>query len=154
MLSNSGRDKVALFEVELATGTERMLVSDPLVDLKGTAFTAGKGGPIGAYAQPDFPKVEWIDAAFGREVDAAARTVLAAGMLAAAPAVTRPQSFSEDNRRAVLRSTGYFDSAELLWDRPSGKVTRLDPLKPDAAQLLSPQRPFSFETSDGRTVHG
>ena len=98
--------------------------------------------------------MHWLDAPLEREVDDAVRQALAQGLLPAEPVITRPQSFSEDNRRAIVRSTGDFDSAELLLDRDTHRVTRLDPIEADAARLLSPQQPFSFQTSDGRTVHG
>ena len=61
---------------------------------------------------------------------------------------------SQDQQRVVLRSVGDFDSAELLLDRTTGQVSRLNPAQPEAANTLSAQKPFSFKASDGRTIHG
>ncbi len=152
--TNIGRDKTALVEVDLRSGAQQVLASDNQVDLEGAVLAAGTGAPIGFLTEPGLPKMHWLDASFEREVDTAVQHAVATKLILAAPVITRPQSFSEDNQRVVLRSTGDFDSAELLLDRATGQVTRLDPLDADAAALLAPQQPFSFSTSDGRTVHG
>ena len=78
---------------------------------------------------------------------------LATGLLPDEPVITRPQGSAEDHQRVVLRSVGHFDSAELLLDRPTGLVRRLNPLEPGAG-VLAPTQPFSFKASDGRTIHG
>ena len=154
VITNIGRDKSVLVEADLASGAERVLASDEQVDLDGAMFAAGTGAPIGFVTEPGLPKMHWFDASLEREVNAAVQQAIVNKIIAADEVITRPQSFSEDNQRVVLRSTGHFDSAELLLDRATGQVTRLDPLDADAAALLVPQQPFSFSTSDGRTVHG
>ncbi len=152
--TNIGRDKAVLAEVDLATGQEKVLASHPEVDLSYGLFPAGSGGPMGYVSEPGLPRVDYLDAAMGADVQAAVQKALAAGLLAAPPVMTRPQNLAEGNRRLVLRATGHFDSAELLLDRDTGQVTRLDPPEREAAAVLSAQQPFSFKASDGRTIHG
>lgn len=152
--SNIGRDKSALFEVDLASGRERLLASHEQVDLSYPVFGAGTGGLLGYVVEPDLPRMEYLDAALGRDVQSAVRKALAAGLLPGEPVITRPQGFADDNQRVVLRSAGQFDSAELLLDRATGQVTRLNPVQGDAAAVLSPTEPFSFKASDGRVIHG
>lgn len=154
VISNIGRDKSALFEVDLASGQERVLASHEQVDLSYAVFGAGTGGLVGYVVEPDLPRITYTDEALGRDVQAAVHKALAAGLLTSEPVITRPQSFSENNQRVVLRSVGHFDSAELLLDRATGQVTRLNPMQTEAAAVLSPMRPFSFKASDGRMVHG
>lgn len=151
---NLGRDKSALFEVDLATGHERLVAEHAAVDLSYAVMPAGPGGPLGYVVEPGYPEMKWLDAGWQRDVDAAVTKALAGGMLGAEPVITRPQSQSDDGQRVVLRSVGTFDTAELLLDRTTGRVTRLNPHDAEAAQLFSPERPFQFRASDGRTIHG
>lgn len=154
VFSSVGRDKTALLEVDLTTGTERVLASHDAVDLSYAILPAGRGGPIAYVAEPGHPEVKWLDSDWQRDVDSAVQKAVASQLLPAQPLITRPQSISADNQRVVLRSVGEFDSAELLLDRRSGQVSRLNPQQPEAASLLSAQQPFSFKASDGRTIHG
>ena len=149
-----GRDKAALFELDLANGQEKLLAEDAAVDLQTGVFLQGNGGPVAALSEPGLPRVQWLDAALGAEVEAAARQALNAGLIAHPPRVVQLQSSPDDHRRLIVRTTDDFDAAELLLDRATGQVTRLDRADPEAAQLLVRDEPFSFTTSDGRTVHG
>ncbi len=160
-LSNVGRDKLALIEMNLATGAERVVAEHPQVDLSYALFGEGGGhggsnggGPVAYVAEPDYPRITYLDAALGLVVDQAVQTALAKGMLPAAPVITRPQNQSHDGQTMVLRASGQFDVAELLLDRLSGEVTRLNPTKPEVASQLTSDTPIQFKTSDGKTVHG
>lgn len=152
--SNIGRDKTALIEVDLASGQERVLAEHAQVDLGLALFGTGGGGPLAYVFEPDMPRISYLDAALGREVQAAVQKALASGLLPHQPVITRPQGFSEDQQLVVLRSVGHFDSAELLLDRRTGEVRRLNPLQREAASVLAKEEPFSFKASDGRTIHG
>ncbi|MEO8020762.1 prolyl oligopeptidase family serine peptidase [Polaromonas sp.] len=151
--SNIGRDKSALLEVDLASGQERVVAAHDQVDLS-TAFFGTTGGPMAYVFEPDMPRISYLDAAMERDVQAAVQKALAAGLLPAEPVITRPQGFSEDQQLVVLRSVGHFDSAELLLDRRTGQVKRLNPLQREAASVLAKEEPFSFKASDGRVIHG
>lgn len=160
-MSNVGRDKLALIEVNLATGAERVLAEHPQVDLSYALFGesgghggSNGGGPVAYVAEPDYPRITYLDAALGLAVDKAVQTALAKGMLSATPVITRPQNQSHDGQTMVLRASSQFDVAELLLDRRSGEVTRLNPTKPELASQLASDTPIQFKTSDGKTVHG
>ncbi|HYW56529.1 MAG TPA: alpha/beta fold hydrolase [Polaromonas sp.] len=154
VISSVGRDKSALLEVDLATGQERVLASHDTVDLSSTILPVGRGAPLAYVVEPGHPEIKWLDSAWQRDVDSAVQKAVSGQLLPAQPLITRPQSISADNQRVVLRSVGEFDSAELLLDRRSGQVSRLNPLQAEAASVLSAQQPFSFKASDGRTIHG
>ena len=153
-LSNLGRDKSSVVEVDLASGQEKVLAQHPVVDLSLVIYPPVKGAPMG-YAQDDgTPAAHYFDAALEADIQAALKRARAQGLIEADPVIARPQNMADDSRRLVLRTAGHFDVAELLVDRATGEVSRLDPRTPEAALLLSPERAFSFKASDGRTVHG
>ena len=154
VFSNIGRDKLALLEVDLASNQEKVLASHDVVDLSFAVMPAGTGAPIGYVVEPGYPEMKWLGAQWQQDVDAAVKIALGKQLLPGQPIITRPQSISDNNQQVVLRSVGAFDSAELLLDRATGQVNRLNPLLPEAARLLSAQKPFSFKASDGRTIHG
>lgn len=153
-VTDIGRDRQALVEIDLAAGTERVLAEHPVVDVSAVQYAPLGGGPQVWMSDAGLPAAHWLDTALGREVAAAVGQARAAGLLDAEPHLARPQSQSEDGRRVVLRAIGDFDVAELLLDRDTGSVRRLDPKTPEAAALLSAERPFSFKASDGREIHG
>jgi dipeptidyl aminopeptidase/acylaminoacyl peptidase len=153
-LSNVGRDKQALVEIDLASGREKVLAEHPLVDISSAMFPPLRGGPLGYTADAGLPTAHYFDASFAAEIEAALRLARAKGLIDGEPVVARPQSASDDQRRVILRAAGDFDTAELLLDRGSGEVRRLNAFDRESAALLSPERPFSFQASDGRTLHG
>ncbi|HYE38362.1 MAG TPA: prolyl oligopeptidase family serine peptidase, partial [Ramlibacter sp.] len=105
-------------------------------------------------AEPGYPTMHWLDRALGADAERAARRATEQGLLPEPPRGIRPQSASEDGRLWVMRSFSDFENAELLVDRATGEVTRLDPPEPERPALLSAWEPFAFTASDGRKVHG
>ena len=153
-MSNVGRDRNALVEMDLATGKEIVLAEHPEVDLQHAYYLRSGGGPLGYAAEPGYPSAHYFDPAVGAEVARAVQRAQERGWLAEPPRIARPQSVSEDGQAWVLVAASDFDHAELLLDRRTGEVTRLDPQEPERGVLLSREEPFSFTTSDGRKVHG
>ncbi|MBU1440099.1 MAG: S9 family peptidase [Gammaproteobacteria bacterium] len=153
-MTNMGRDRSALVEIDIATGQERVLAEDAVVDLDYAQYPPVKGAPFGYAKEPGLPQFAYLDAALGAEVKQAATTARERHWLDAEPLVMRPSSFSEDGRRMVLRATTGDESVELLLDRDTRALTRLTPPRKPDAGLFAPMAPFSFTTSDGLTVHG
>ncbi|RYF15174.1 MAG: S9 family peptidase [Comamonadaceae bacterium] len=153
-VSNVGRDKNALVEMDLASGRETVLATHPEVDLQFVFYPRTQGVPLGYISEPGHPAMHWLDGALGADAERAVQRALERGLLADRPRVTRPQSASEDGRRWVMRAFGDFDDAELLVDRGTGEVQRLDPREPERRTLLSPEEPYACTTSDGRKVTG
>lgn len=152
--SNVGRDKLALVEVDVRSGQETVLAQDAQVDLGWAYYPRSRGGLLAYVWDDGLPRVRYRDAAFGADVERAVARARAQGLLDGEPRITRPQSASEDEQRWVLRAIGDFDEAELLLDRRTGAVTRLDPREPERQAALSPEQGYSFLASDGRRIHG
>jgi len=153
-LSNVGRDKSALVEVELASGRETVLAQHAEVDLQYVYYLRTQAVPVAFLTDAGYPAARYLDAGLAADVDRAVQRALERGWLAAPPRFTRPQSASEDARRWVIRALDDFDDAELLVDRDSGEVTRLDPPERERRAILSAHEPFAFTTSDGRDING
>lgn len=152
--SNEGRDKTVLLAHTLATGAEQVLASHPVTDM-GPVYQGARGGPVAYMVEPGYPELVALDAALGKDMAQAAKQALAQGDLAEAPVFLRPQSSSEDGQRWVLRAVGHFDAAELLLDRRTGQVQRLDATEhAEAQRTLSKVEPFTFQASDGTAIHG
>ena len=153
-LSNLGRDKVALVEIDMASGDERVLAEHPVVDVAQASFASTSGPPIGYVVEPDHPQMHFFESGWKAQMDAVVARAVAHGALPAAPVFTRLQGRDDAARRVLLRSQGAFDAAELLWDRETDTVSRLDSYFPDEAQVLAPVTPMAFTASDGRRIHG
>ena len=155
VLTNVGRDRIELVEVDLSSGEERVLGAHDTVDVGAVVFAGRSGPPVGYLVEPDRPRLHGLDPAFAAELDAVAERAVREGLLGERPVLVRPQSTSDDRRRAIVRAVGRFYEAELLWERDTGRLVRLDGRDAaDAARWLSPQEPYSFVASDGRRIHG
>jgi dipeptidyl aminopeptidase/acylaminoacyl peptidase len=152
--SNEGRDKTVLLSRNLATGDERVLASHPVTDI-GPVYLGARGGPLAYMVEPGHPELVALDPTLGQDMAQAATQALAQGDLPEAPVFLRPQSSSESGQRWVLRAVGHFDAAELLLDRRTGQVKRLNaPEYAEAQATLGKVEPFSFKASDGTPIHG
>jgi dipeptidyl aminopeptidase/acylaminoacyl peptidase len=153
-VSNIGRDKAALVELNLADDNERVLAEHPVVDVDGTIFPPAQGGPLAYTVEPDRPRIEYLDHDFGAVIASAVKRARAEGLLDRDPVVARPVTMTRDMQRMLLRAVTDYGTTELLFDRRSGALTRLRAPSPEAASSLSPMQPFSFVASDGMTIHG
>lgn len=153
-LSNVGRDRNALVEIDLGSGRETVLAEHPEVDLQAAYYRRGGGTPVAYVSEAGYPAAHYLDRELGADFDRAVQRAMERGWLAERPRLARPQSASDDGRRWIVRAAGDFDDAELLLDRDTGEVARLDPQEPERRTLLAPTEPFAFRTSDGRQVNG
>jgi dipeptidyl aminopeptidase/acylaminoacyl peptidase len=153
-MTNIGRDKAALVEIDLAGGSERVLAEDGEVDLDSAQYPPKQGAPYAYGIEPGLPRFVYLDAALGADVARAVGTARSRGWLDSEPVLTRPSSVAEDSRRMVLRAVTADEGVEMLLDRDTQQVTRLTPPRKPDPGLFSPVEPFSFKASDGLTVHG
>ena len=153
-MSNIGRDKAALIEVDLANGAERVLAESTEVDLDYAQYPPLGGAPYAYGLEPGLPRFVFLDAGLDAEVADAVKTAGERRWLDALPVLTRPSSSSESMRRVVLRAVTGDEAVELLLDRDTHQLTRLTPPRRPDAGLFSPMEPFEFKASDGLTVHG
>jgi dipeptidyl aminopeptidase/acylaminoacyl peptidase len=153
-LSDIGRDKRALVELDLNSGVQRVLAEHPRVDLSLVLFDGRSGAPVGHMVEPGYPQAIYRDAAYGQAVQDAVARAVSQGLLNGVPTVVRPSGGDAAGRKVLLRSQGDFDDAELLWDRQTGAVQRLNTRFAGLEHTLAPTVPFEFTSSDGRVIAG
>lgn len=153
-ISSMGRDKAVLVEVDTETGAEKVLASHAVVDVHRAYYARFASGAIAYAVIPGYPEVRYLDPVLAADVQRVAQRARAEGALDDDARAVQPQSSSLDGRYWILHARGDFDDAELLLDRTTGAVTRLDPHEPERRQALAPQQPYSFRASDGRAIHG
>ncbi|WP_234192402.1 S9 family peptidase [Pseudacidovorax sp. NFM-22] len=153
-MTNMGRDKVALVELDLSADRETVLAEHAEVDLEGAWFPPAGGAPYAVSALPDLPQMRYLDTGIGAELARAADEARARHWIDAPAVVIRPTSAAQDNQRMVLRATTQTEAVEMLLDRTTGRLERLTPPRRPEPGLFSPMTPFVFTASDGLKVHG
>ena len=147
MLDTRGRDKAALFAVDMATRKSTLLAADDEADIVAAEFEPKSRRPLAAYAVRD--RIHWhvIDPSAGQELK----------MLAGyGPGDPEFVSRSLDNQKV----TAYFER-----DASSGEYVLIDhaanavrPLYTQRAALahvaLRPMQPVVIAARDGLTLHG
>jgi len=146
MLSNRGRDKVALVRLDVVTGKESVVYAHPEVDVSAVQFDRRTLEPALAYTQPDYPQVKALDP----RLHAALQALRKDG-----PAGIYVSSV-DDARRLVTVDVN--DDREVdfyLLDRRSGEASLLGRGATRAfADKLASMRPIRFQARDGLTLHG
>jgi dipeptidyl aminopeptidase/acylaminoacyl peptidase len=157
-LSNIGRDKVALVEVDLSNDAERVLFEHPRVDVGQVFMQRSQGEPYAAVTEPDYPRIDYLDNAVGKDMQAAVERAIGLahkqGLVAADLVFARPSTVSENGQRLIVRGFSYAGNSELLYDRATDTVTPLRTPVADAAALLVPMAPYAFKASDGLEISG
>jgi len=156
VVTNLGRNRAELAEVDLDTGVETVLGAHPVVDIDGPVFLDRHGPPIGWSTMDGLPRLHALDAQAADRLARLGERALRDGLVDEAPVIVLPQGRSEDGGRWIVAAVGRLDRAELLWDRATDTLRRLDRRDADAAfrASLSPWTPVSFDASDGRRLHG
>lgn len=154
-VSNVGRDKLVLLNIDPATGTESLVFEHPEVDIR-SVFTVPGSGVYGVLTEAGYPRFHYLDTPAGRTLQQAVQDALhraqSRGLVGDDLVMVRPSTVSRDLRRVVLRAYTHSGVSELLFDRPSGIVLSLR--RPREGVKLARVEPYSFAASDGMTLHG
>jgi len=147
-LSNRGRDKLALVEIDLSSGAERVEHTDDRVDVAGVRWSRLQKRPVAVVVEPDTQEWRAFDPALHQALhklkgQTDARIVI--------------NNMSDDERwmsATVIRHNG---GEHVLYDLQSQTFTILAELgrtRLNAISPLSPQQPITFKSQDGLELHG
>ena len=153
-LSNLDRDKLALVDIDLDSGRQQVLAEHPRVDISRVLFDGRRGAPMGYMVDPGYPEAQYLEVADAKEEQAAVAQAVKDGLLPGPPIVVRRYGADEAGRRVLLRAQADAFDAELMWDRETGELERLDAESQETDASLAPMAPFEFKASDGRAIAG
>lgn len=146
VLSNRGRDKMALVKLNLQTGLETVVFAVPDVDLDWVRLTRKTLMPLAAHSMPGYPQIDVFDA------DLKSRLQALAGGKAADIAIT---SIDDDERLMTVSVTTDRGGKTYLFG-PDAKPPEM--LSESGLSRMAPQladtKPISFKSRDGLTLHG
>lgn len=152
LLSNRGRDRVALTRFDLRTRTETVVYDHERVDVTNAHLSRASHTPAIAYAHPDYPVTHVFDAAQRADLNAALKKL---GVLGAQPIGVEILSADDKDQVGVLSLYSHEGKRYYLWNRATGRITFVaaDAMNRHAPHL-APIRPIALKSRDGLTLHG
>lgn len=148
VLSNRGRDKVALVKMDFSDGRETVFFEDPRVDVSNAVISDKTSQPLMAIVEPDYQEIHFFDDKL--------RTAFA--NLSAGKRVNfNLMSHTDDENVITAKITDDHGVRNVMYDISRQKLTvlgegtrsRLDRITP-----LSAHMPISYTSRDGLTIHG
>ena len=147
-LSNRGRDKMALVQLDLESGEETVFLADPRVDISQVLMSRKTGQPLAASLHPDMQEWKFFDA----QLQGTVRR-----LLGTAPQHIELQSMSRDETKAVWVVQDDAGGRTLLVDSQQQRSTLLGELSSSRIHAISPlpqRRAIAFASRDGLQLHG
>jgi dipeptidyl aminopeptidase/acylaminoacyl peptidase len=146
MLSNRGRDKVALVRLDIATAQEILVYAHPEVDVSFAQIDRRSLEPALAYSHPDFPQVEALDPSLRDALETFRKE---------GPAGIYVNSTDDAQQLVTLDVNDDHEVAFYLYDRRSGETTLLGKSASHTfAGALATMRPIRFKARDGLSLQG
>jgi len=149
VVSNMDSDTMALYTYDTDTHeiTEKIF-NDPIYDLGGVMIHPKRNDFLGITMQRDKPSIEFFDPLYAQ---------LQATIDASFPdTVNRITSINEDDTMAVI--TSFSDTEPAIWYKFDITNMKIEPLGQAYSWInrddIVEQRPISFESRDGATIHG
>ena len=149
LIDSRGRDKAALFEDDLKTGTRKLLAEDPDADISEVVLHPDTERPIAALAKA--AKIRWhvVDESF-RQDFASLQRIAGRGELGFFGGMS-----SEGRRIAVFIDRDNASGEYLLYERDTKQVPSLFRVRPKLeAVSLRPMQPVSMPARDGLVIPG
>ena len=145
-LSARGRDKSALVRLDLATGQETVVESNPEVDISRVLVSRNSGRPLMVHAEPGYPVQKYLDAALQARLEP-----LGEGR----PAAIHVNSL-DDAEQAMTVSVGTDRGTRFyLVSGPDAAPELLGQTSLNLlADALGEKRPVRFQARDGLTING
>ncbi|WP_186023210.1 alpha/beta hydrolase family protein [Burkholderia gladioli] len=149
VLSNRGRDRVAIYEFDPVTGEEgTLLFEHDKVDVKGMGYS---------YQRRVLTTIWYEEAKIGRHHLDSFTEQLYADLDARVPSgeASIAGSTRDETRMLVRNASDVSTGSVWLYDVASRELTELETLTPwlDAADM-APMRPIEYRSRDGLTIHG
>jgi dipeptidyl aminopeptidase/acylaminoacyl peptidase len=146
LLSNRGRDKMALVRLDVDTAEETVVYAHPEVDVSRVQFSRTSLEPLLAYTQPDYPQVVALDSSLREPL---------AGFRKNGPAGIYVTSVDDSQQLVTVAVNDDREVVHYLLDRRTGKTTLLGKgYSHDYADALVAMKPIRFKARDGLVLNG
>jgi dipeptidyl aminopeptidase/acylaminoacyl peptidase len=153
--TNGGRDKVAVLEVDLKDGRERMIFESASVDVRWSVFAAGQYDVLAVRTDPGYPRFDVLDASLQADLDAARQQAMQTGVWSKAPVSVGVNGVDAKAQRMIVRASFDDGEHEYLFDRADKRLQLLsNPGDTAERATFAPMQPFDFRSSDGLTING
>ena len=147
-LSNRGRDKLALVEINVRDGSEHIEHADPRLDLAGVRWSRLQNRPVAVVSEPDTQQWRAFDPALAQALDKLKGT---------SDARITINNLSDDERWMSATVTRHNGGEHVLYDLKNQRFEVLAELgrsRMNATSPLPPQQPVTFKSRDGLDLHG
>jgi dipeptidyl aminopeptidase/acylaminoacyl peptidase len=147
-LSNRGRDKLALVNIDINNGNESVFFEDSRVDISKAIISKKTFRPLMATLDPDYQELKFFDPSFG---------ALMQKLLVEKSSSFSLSSVSFDGMLMTGVITNDRGGSNVLIDLKAERVTVLADLsrtRINSQSALSKQTPISFQSRDGLMIHG
>lgn len=145
-ISDLGRDKRALVQVDAATGAEDVLFEDDIVDLSWVELHPDDGRLQSVVTYPGYQERAYFDDAYEK--------VLTALPSDGSAALHRVSSTHDGAKLIVEVESSTRRWSKFLVDATSGEIEKISDAPIAAfADILSPMEPVTFSATDGLTIH-
>jgi len=146
LLSNRGRDKIALIRLDTSSAKETVVYEHPDVDVSFVHFNSKDMQPALVYTQPDYPQVKALDPGLQATLDAFRKQGPAGIYVSSADDAQQLITIDVNDDRKVT----YY-----LYDKRSGKTRLLGKHANYAIEeSLSRMLPIKYTARDGLNLHG
>ena len=145
-LSNRGWDRISLVRMDFATGAERLIYTDPQVDLSAAIISYLTKEPLVAIAYPDYQRLHFFDP----QIKEDAMTILDR-----LPMAIGMNSADYDERMITVSTSTDKGYTYYLYDRDTHKKTLLhrNPIF-KYEKSLAMMKPIDLKSRDGLTLRG
>lgn len=148
VLSNRGRDKIALVKIQLATGLETVVHAVPEVDVDRVYISKNTHLPLMVHSMPGYPQQDMLDTSMR------ARFETFLGLTGGQQADVRVSSSDDSERNfTVVLATDKGTKNYLLSDQ-SSEPEFLGSSSISRLRGLSDMKPISFTSRDGLQLNG
>jgi dipeptidyl aminopeptidase/acylaminoacyl peptidase len=147
-LSNRGRDKLALVEINLRDGAERVEHADARVDLAGVRWSRLQNRPVAVVSEPDTQHWQAFDPALAQALQK---------LKGASDARISINNLSDDERWMSATVTRHNGGEHVLYDLQTQTfevLAQLGRSRLNASTALPPHQTATFKSRDGLDLHG
>ena len=147
-VSNRGRDKLALVEINLRDGSERIEHAEARVDLTGVRWSRLQNRPVAVVSEPDTQHWQAFDHALAQALQK---------LKGSTDARISINNMSDDERWMSATVTRHDGGEHVLYDLQTQTfqvLAQLGRSRTNAITALPPHQPVTFKSRDGLDLHG